>query len=52
LINGQAEGGHLHGGELDRNGVEIVGPEEVECEKGDESVPKTFDEPEKTLHRR
>ena len=52
LINGQAERVHLHGGELHGHGVEIVGPEEVEGEEGDEGVPEALDEPKKTLHRR
>ncbi len=52
LIDGQAKRVHLHGCELLRHGVQIVGPEEVEGEEGDQGVPKPFNEPKKSLHWR
>ena len=49
LVDGQAEGELLLGGELDRDGVEVKGPEQVEAEEGDDGVEEAFQKPEKSL---
>jgi len=52
LVDRQPEGELLHGGELARNRVEVVRPEEVEGEEGDDGVPHSLDEPDEALEGR
>ena len=49
LVDGQAEGELLLGGELDGDGVEVECPEQVEAEEGDDRVEESFQKPEKSL---